>query len=446
MYNPKTSRVVITRDIIWLGRMFFPQRDTKVMLQQPIVSVLISSVQVLNETNNEVDTLEVTIQTPKEREGTHMDSSLEKTDGWTVHRTRSGCKVGRKDGRYDPLTGKTIMWSDVVAAKEELSTKSMTQLNHYDILGINEDKLQVIKSHNNALTKYINVRAGIGGGFTKTQELKVMKYHEAINGPDEDAWKAEVKKEHGRMVHNKVFEPVSLSDLSKKDKVINTTWAMKKKSSGTLRGRVNVQGFKQIDRQHYDGTSISAPVTNAMTIKLALTWMLMCSRIAHVVDVKGAFLYGEFEEGEKVYIKIPLGFEEFYDCDTVLLLKKTLYGLKQAAMAFYRKLLAATANIGLKRSTADPFLYYKWVEGRLVIMIFWINDNMILDPNNLVMQIKNDLMKQFECNDCGRLEKYVGNKIDYIGKDAIRFTQNMLMQSYSDKFELPKRSYNTPAQ
>ncbi len=163
-------------------------------------------------------------------------------------------------------------------------------------------------------------------------------------------------------------------------------------------------------------------------------------------DVNGAFLYGEFEDGEKVYIKIPLGFEEFYDRDTVLLFKKTLYGLKQAAMAFYRKLLAATANIGLKRGTADPCLYYKWVEGRLVIMISWINDNMILGPSNLVMQIKNDLMKQFECNDCGRLEEYVGNKIDYIGKDAIQFTQNMLMQSYSNKFELPKRSYNTPAQ
>ncbi len=79
-------------------------------------------------------------------------------------------------------------------------------------------------------------------------------------------------------------------------------------------------------------------------------------------------------------------------------------------------------------------------------MISWINDNMILGPSNLVMQIKNDLMKQFECDDCGPLEKYVGNKIDYIGKDAIQFTQNMLMQSYSDKFELPKRSYNSPAQ
>ncbi len=172
----------------------------------------------------------------------------------------------------------------------------------------------------------------------------------------------------------------------------------------------------------------------------------MCSGIAHVVDVKGAFLYGEFEDGEKVYIKIPLGLEEFYDRYTVLLLKKTLYGLKQAAMAFYRKLLAATANIGLKRSTADPCLYYKWVEGRLVIMISWINDNMILDLSNLVMQIKNDLIKKIECNDCGHLEEYVGNKIDYIGKDAIQFTQNVLMQSSSNKFELPKRSYNMQAQ
>ncbi len=127
-----------------------------------------------------------------------------------------------------------------MAATEELSTKSMTQLNYYNALGIDENKLQVIKSHNDALTEYFNVGAGIGGGFTNTQELKVIKYHEAINGPNLDAWKAEVKKEHGRMVHNKVFEPVSLSDLSKNKKVIDTMWAMKKKSSGTLRGRVNV--------------------------------------------------------------------------------------------------------------------------------------------------------------------------------------------------------------
>jgi hypothetical protein len=157
-----------------------------------------------------------------------------------------------------------------------------------------------------------------------------MKYHEAINGSDGKLWKAEVTKEHQRTIDSGVFEPMKLSKVLKGVKLINTTWAMKKKSSGTLRRRVNVRGFKQIDGQHYDGTCISAPVTNAMTIRIALSIMLMQSGIAHVVDVKGAFLYGKFEDGKKIYIKIPLGFEKFYSSDTVLLLKKMLYGLKQA--------------------------------------------------------------------------------------------------------------------
>ncbi len=53
-----------------------------------------------------------------------------------------------------------------------------------------------------------------------------------------------------------------------------------------------------------------------------------------------------------------MGFEKFYSSNTVLLLKKTLYSLKQAAVAFYRKLLIAMQNIGLKRSAAYPCLYY----------------------------------------------------------------------------------------
>jgi hypothetical protein len=57
-----------------------------------------------------------------------------------------------------------------------------------------------------------------------------------------------------------------------------------------------------------------------------------------------------------------------------------LYGLKQAATAFYSKLLAATKNIRLTRSTANPCLYYKWERRSLVIMISWIDGTMILGP------------------------------------------------------------------
>ena len=47
-----------------------------------------------------------------------------------------------------------------------------------------------------------------------------------------------------------------------------------------------MRGFKQIDGQHYDESSIHAPVTNAATIRMVLTLMLMGNITAEVVDVK----------------------------------------------------------------------------------------------------------------------------------------------------------------
>jgi hypothetical protein len=73
------------------------------------------------------------------------------------------------------------------------------------------------------------------------------------------------------MVKSSVFEKVKLSKLPSDAKVIDTIWAMKNKSNGTLRGRINVWGFEQVEGQHHNASSISAPVTNKMTIK----WVLM---------------------------------------------------------------------------------------------------------------------------------------------------------------------------
>ncbi len=42
------------------------------------------------------------------------------------------------------------------------------------------------------------------------------------------------------MVDRGVFEKVKTSELPSKVKIIDTTWVMKKKSRGTLCGRVNV--------------------------------------------------------------------------------------------------------------------------------------------------------------------------------------------------------------
>jgi hypothetical protein len=48
---------------------------------------------------------------------------------------------------------------------------------------------------------------------------------------------------------------------------------------------------------------------------------------------------------------------------------------------------------------------------------------MILGPEDLVMQVKANLMKQFKYNNWERLKEYVGNKIKYVGDDTIQFVQ-----------------------
>ena len=54
----------------------------------------------------------------------------------------------------------------------------------------------------NTYVKYANVGAGISGGFEDTKELKPMKYNQAINGPDGEAWKEEIKNEsHIQAMH-----------------------------------------------------------------------------------------------------------------------------------------------------------------------------------------------------------------------------------------------------
>ncbi len=55
------------------------------------------------------------------------------------------------------------------------------------------------------------------------------------------------------------------------------------------------------------------------------------------------------------------------------------------------------------------------------------------------------LMGLFDCKECGKLKEYVGCKITRKGKHSLKFTQPVLIQSLSEKFELPNGQYTTPA-
>ena len=64
------------------------------------------------------------------------------------------------------------------------------------------------------------------------------------------------------------------------------------------------------------------------------------------MDVKGALLYRNFQDEKLIYMKVPEVFEWHYPGDVLLLLLCKIYGLKQAAMAFWQELTAALQDMG----------------------------------------------------------------------------------------------------
>jgi hypothetical protein len=106
MFNPETSRIAQSRNVIWLGRMYHTRQDADLMQQLPIVTVPISIHDA--SVDAEIQKLEVAFFPLSEQRGVESHSSSEKADEWIMAKTRYGHAIGRKDGSSNPSTGATI--------------------------------------------------------------------------------------------------------------------------------------------------------------------------------------------------------------------------------------------------------------------------------------------------------------------------------------------------
>ena len=90
---------------------------------------------------------------------------------------------------------------------------------------------------------------------------------------------------------------------------------------------------------HFKKNSISSPVTNEVTIRIVLVLIILLLLVAGVLDMKGTFLQGEFDnDKEQIYITVLDGLEEYYRSNVLLKLLILIYGLCNASMVFYKKL------------------------------------------------------------------------------------------------------------
>jgi hypothetical protein len=119
------------------------------------------------------------------------------------------------------------------------------------------------------------------------------------------------------------------------------------------KSRLVAQGFSQKEVIDYEETF--APVAYLEAIRILLSFSAAKGFRLYQMDVKSAFLNGFLEE--EVYVRQPPGFESVEFPDQVYKLRKALYVLKQAPMAWYGRLRGFLFNKGFEMGKVDKTLF-----------------------------------------------------------------------------------------
>ena len=153
------------------------------------------------------------------------------------------------------------------------------------------------------------------------------------------------------------------------------------------------------------------------------------------VDVNNAFLNGDLTED--VYMYQPEGFIDQQKPNHICKLKKALYGLKQAPRAWYDKLKnCLIANWKFQNSKADTSLFFKEVQGSMILILIYVDDNLITGPDNRELEkFISEFSKTFALKDLGILSYFLGIEVSY-AEDCIHLSQKKYILDLLSKVDM----------
>jgi hypothetical protein len=243
-----------------------------------------------------------------------------------------------------------------------------------------------------------------------TAEVEPM-LKEALNGPDGAEWQTAIDYEIGQLEKSGVWRII---DLPPHANIIPSHFVLATKRSADgeklkLRARLVANGQQQQYGLNYIETF--APTTNMTTICTILTIATHHDWEIHQVDIKSAYLNAALKD--TIYMRAPPGYLKTEDFSKVLLLLRSLYGLKQAGFEWSEKLKKFFLDYGYTRSQVDQAVYFRWNAEEHTIITMSVDD-MAMTSKRLrdIERFKVELHERFNISDLGELTWLLGLKVE----------------------------------
>ena len=274
-------------------------------------------------------------------------------------------------------------------------------------------------------------------------------YNDAVNDPVYGSkWREAIHKELSALIS---FGTWNVIRRSKANGTVSTTrWVFDVKlgPDGRIerfKARLVARGNEQSD-DDFDETF--APVFRLDSLRILVALAARYGLLAHMLDASNAFAGSDLDKPN--CMEIPEGLQDF-DPEAregmILELRKSLYGLRQSANLWHRKITGFLMEIGFQPTTADPSVF---INNRGLIIALYVDDIVVFGREEKEIDVVKKKLKEFHpMTDSGQVDKLLGIRFTW-GKDrSIRLDQQSYASHILEEFGManckPSRTPISPS-
>ncbi|GJX47632.1 ribonuclease H-like domain-containing protein, partial [Tanacetum coccineum] len=197
--------------------------------------------------------------------------------------------------------------------------------------------------------------------------------------------------------------------------VVRSMWLFwhKYHADGSLSGykaRLVANGLSQ--QYGVDCDDTFSPVVKPATIRNVLSLAFSRNWPILQLDVKNAFLNGDFLETDYMY-----QLRRFVDPrfpHHVCRLQRSLYGLKQAPRAWFQRFTGCALRVGFSSSRCDSLLFIYQHGSEVAYLLIYVDDIVLTaSSTDLLQRIISSLHKEFDMTDLGALNYFLGISVTH---------------------------------
>jgi transposase InsO family protein len=242
------------------------------------------------------------------------------------------------------------------------------------------------------------------GGVFDPREPRNRK--EAMAGPDAHLWRdAEDAEKRGHADNGTWTELAPNEVIPQGAEVLGAQWvyALNVDADGNItrhKARLVALGNRQSEGKSFDRERLWAPTARYESMRAFLSVCAKRGLQLHQLDVTQAYLNGELKE--VIYLKLPHG--------KIVRLRKTLYGLRQAAHEWNAVVDAALRELGFQPTSADRCVYVGTFGGHFMIVLLYVDD-MKIGAKAGVPELEQALRKRFKLKSLGDAPLFLGCRI-----------------------------------